>query len=99
MTSYRLIFDHRAAKSWNKLGSNIRNQFEKKLRERLRDPEVASARLREFPNCYRIKLAAAGYRLIYQVQNDRLIVFIVSVGKREGEEAYEEAAHVLATLR
>lgn len=99
MTSYRLVFARRAAKSWNKLDSNVRTQFEKKLRERLNVPQVASARLRELRNCYRIKLAAAGYRLIYQVQDDRLVVFVISVGKREREEAYEEAAAVLAKLR
>lgn len=43
------------------------------------------------PDCYKIKLRGAGYRLVYQVQDDRVVVFVVAVGKREREEVYLEA--------
>ncbi|WP_223940023.1 type II toxin-antitoxin system RelE/ParE family toxin, partial [Aeromonas caviae] len=31
-------------------------------------------------------MRGAGYRLVYQVQDDRVVVFVVAVGKREREE-------------
>ena len=40
---------------------------------------------------YKIKLRAAGYRLVYRVENDRLVVAVVAVGKRERGEVYTKA--------
>lgn len=42
-------------------------------------------------DCYKIKLRGAGYRLVYQVQDDRVVVFVVAVGRREREEVYLDA--------
>lgn len=88
---YLLEFDQRALKEWRKLGEQVREQLKKKLAEIIQAPRVEANRLRRLPNCYKIKLRASGYRLVYQVQDDRLIVFVVSVGKREHEDSYENA--------
>ncbi|MRT42713.1 type II toxin-antitoxin system mRNA interferase toxin, RelE/StbE family [Enterobacteriaceae bacterium RIT702] len=88
---YLLEFDQRALKEWRKLGEQVREQLKKKLAEIIQAPRIESNRLRGLPNCYKIKLRASGYRLVYQVQDDRLIVFVVSVGKREHEDSYENA--------
>lgn len=37
------------------------------------------------------KLGSSGYRLVYQVQDEKVVVFVVAVGKRERSEAYNEA--------
>ena len=92
MTTYRLIFKAKARKEWDKLDSSVRAQFQKKLRERLFHPRVVAARLRDLPDCYKIKLRNVGYRLIYRVDDDRVVVIVIAVGKREGDEAYESAA-------
>lgn len=89
--TYDLEFDPRALKEWKKLDNTVRSQFKKKLAEILQFPEVQANRLREFPNCYKIKLRKLGYRLVYQVQNERITVFVIAVGKRDKEEAYEKA--------
>jgi mRNA interferase RelE/StbE len=34
------------------------------------------------PDCYKIKLRAAGYRLVYQVEDKTVTVIVVAVGKR-----------------
>lgn len=88
---YLLEFDQRALKEWRKLGEQVREQLKKKLAEIIQAPRIEANRLRGLPNCYKIKLRASGYRLVYQVQDDRLIVFVVSVGKREHEDSYENA--------
>ncbi len=74
MTTYRLTFLRAADKEWKKLGDSIRGQFARKLRERLLNPRVPSAALREFQGCYKIKLQSVGYRLIYRVYDDRVVV-------------------------
>ncbi|WP_446686768.1 type II toxin-antitoxin system RelE family toxin [Pseudoalteromonas xiamenensis] len=43
----------------------MKEQFKKKLAEVLKQPRVEANRLRELPDCYKIKLRQAGYRLIY----------------------------------
>lgn len=92
MPTYRLEFLPSALGEWRKLGATVRNQFAKKLGERLAAPRVPSARLSEFPDCYKIKLRKAGYRLVYRVNDDRIVVVVVAVGKRDRNEAYDTAA-------
>ena len=92
MTTYKLTFLRDAKKEWDKLGSTIRKQFENKLRERLRNPCVPSARLSALPDCYKIKLKAAGYRLVYRVYDDRVVVQVVAIGRRERGEVYRSAS-------
>jgi mRNA interferase RelE/StbE len=43
------------------------------------------------PDCYKIKLKSAGYRLVYQVVDARLVVVVIAVGKREGNLVYRAA--------
>jgi mRNA interferase RelE/StbE len=76
---------------WRKLNGSIREQFKKKLIERLANPKVDSAKLSGMTECYKIKLKAAGYRLVYQIQEARLVVVVVAVGRREGNAVYFSA--------
>ncbi len=89
--SYNLEFDQRALKEWYKLDPAIRLQFKKKLEQVLTHPKIEANKLREFENCYKIKLRQSGYRLIYQVQDQRLIVFVIAIGKRDKDQAYQSA--------
>ncbi len=58
--TYELAFDRRALKEWQKLGHTIREQFKKKLAERLENPRVPAARLHGHADRYKIKLRASG---------------------------------------
>ena len=69
----------------------MRQQFKKKLAERLDHPRVAADALRGMPEHYKIKLRAAGYRLVYRVEETRITVIVVAVGKRERGDVYESA--------
>lgn len=53
---------------------------------------VPSAQLHGHPDRYKIKLRAIGYRLVYEVHDYRLVVLVVSVGKRERNAVYKAAA-------
>ncbi|MBL4630626.1 MAG: type II toxin-antitoxin system RelE/ParE family toxin [Paraglaciecola sp.] len=42
-------------------------------------------------DCYKIKLRSAGYRLVFQVRDDEIVVSVVAVGKRERNQVYKIA--------
>jgi mRNA interferase RelE/StbE len=89
--TYELAFHPDAMKEWEKLDGNIKNQFKKKLAERLTQPHVPGALLRGRANIYKIKLRAVGYRLIYQVDDDKVLVLVVSIGRRDRSDTYKRA--------
>lgn len=89
--TYNLEFKESALKEWQKLDGTIREQFKKKLKERLEVPRVESGKLSGMPDCYKIKLKSIGYRLVYQVFDARLVVIVIAVGKREGNLVYRVA--------
>ncbi|MBN2993280.1 type II toxin-antitoxin system RelE/ParE family toxin [Pseudomonas cedrina subsp. fulgida] len=94
--TYELDFDARALKEWKRLGDTVRQQFKKKLAQILINPRIEASRLHGLPDCYKIKLRSSGYRLVYQVIEQEITVFVVAVDKREREEAYRKAADRLS---
>lgn len=78
-----------------KLGDTVRQQLKKKLVSVLLNPRVEANRLHGLPDCYKIKLRSSGYRLVYQVIDSEVVVFVVAVDKREREQAYRKAAERL----
>lgn len=90
--SYSLAFKEDALKEWRKLDSNVREQFKKKLEERLLSPRVPASKLSGHNDRFKIKLKSAGYRLVYEVRDSELIVVVVAIGKRERNAVYKAAA-------
>jgi mRNA interferase RelE/StbE len=86
--TYKLVFKEEALKEWKKLEPLIREQFKKKLIERLEAPHVESTKLRGMKDCYKIKF---GYRLVYQVRDLEIVVSVVAVGKRDRNQVYKAA--------
>jgi mRNA interferase RelE/StbE len=89
--TYRLHFIAPAEKEWRKLGATLREQFKKKLKERLASPRVAADALSSMPDHYKIKLRASGYRLVYRVADDIVTVTVIAVGKRERGDVYDKS--------
>jgi len=90
--TYELAFLDDALKEWRKLDSTTRDQFKARLAERLENPKVPSARLHGAKERYKIKLRSAGFRLVYEVRDQELVVLVVAIGKRERNEVYKTAA-------
>ncbi len=88
--SYSLEFKPKALKEWKKLDHSIKLQFHKKLKERLVTPRVLHSKLSEFQNVYKIKPRSSGFRLAYEVIDEKIVVMVLSVGKRENNAVYEE---------
>ena len=86
--TYKLRFVPAALKEWEKLAAPIRSQLKKKLAERLENPRVPADKLSGYDSVYKIKLRAAGYRLVYEVVDEALFVYVLAVGKREKGKVY-----------
>jgi mRNA interferase RelE/StbE len=89
--TYELAFLDQALAEWRKLDGSVREQFKKKLGERLVDPRVPSAKLHGHADRYKIKLRSVGYRLVYEARDSQLVVVVIAVGKRARSAAYKAA--------
>lgn len=89
---FALRFKEEALKEWRALDAALREQLKKKLAERLLHPRVSAARLAGQRDRYKIKLRSTGYRLVYEVRDQELVVVMIAVGKRERQAVYKAAA-------
>ncbi len=89
--TFKLRFHELAWAEWQKLDGSVKAPFKKKLLERLQEPRLPSAALSNMPDCYKIKLRQAGYRLVYRVDDDTVFVTVIAVGKRDKNWVYDTA--------
>lgn len=90
--SFKLRFHALAWVEWQKLDGSVKAPIKKKLLERLQEPRLPSAALSNMPDCYKIKLRQAGYRLVYRVDDDTVFVTVIAVGKRDKNAVYGTAS-------
>ena len=88
---YVVEWDPKALKELRKLDGAVRLQFLKKLEERQGRPRVPGDALHGMKDCYKIKLRGAGYRLVYRVEDERIVILVLAIGKRERGSVYEHA--------
>ncbi len=89
---YRLKFLPEALAEWNALDGSVKDVLKKLLQKRLAQPRLPGAELHgELRDCYKIKLLKQGYRLVYQVEDDVLVVLVLAVAKREDLAVYRAA--------
>ena len=89
--SYKIKFLPSALKEWKKLAPPIQKQFKNKLKERLLSPRNKASQLRGFKDVYKIKLRSVGYRLVYEVNDKEIVIYVIAVGKRERGIVYSQA--------
>lgn len=89
--TYNLEFLEEALSDWNKLNPSIKQPLKKKLRKVLENPRVPKNKLSGHPNRYKIKLRSIGYRLVYEVVDNKITVLVIAVGKRENNAVYNDA--------
>jgi mRNA interferase RelE/StbE len=93
------VFLPNAKRAWHKLDPGVRNKLEKTLIRRLQNPFIESAALSgDLAGCYKIKSKSSGIRLIYKVTESELILLVITVGKREGGESYDDARTELENM-
>jgi len=95
-TKYRLKFLPAALDEWQVLDGSVKEVLRKLLKKRLVQPRVPGAELRgPLRNCYKIKLLKQGYRLVYQIEDDVLVVLVLAIAKREDAAVYRLAVERL----
>ena len=89
---YQLAFMPEALEEWRRLDNSIKELLRKALKKRLIQPRVPGSELYgDLRTCYKIKLRKQGYRLVYTVEDDRLVVLVLAIDKREDMAAYQSA--------
>jgi len=89
--TYKLDFLEEALSEWHKLNPSIKQHLKKKLLKVLENPRVPKNKLSGHSNRYKIKLRSIGYRLVYEVIDNEIIVLVIAVGKRENNTVYNDA--------
>jgi mRNA interferase RelE/StbE len=91
-TKWRLRFQAEAWQEWKALDGAPKQELKSLLIKRLEQPRVPGGALHgDLAGCYKIKLRKHGYRLVYEVLDDVIVVLVLSVDKREDNAAYESA--------
>ena len=89
-----------ALDEWNALDGSVKTVLKKLLQKRLEQPRVPGAELHgDLRDCYKIKLLKQGYRLVYQVEDDALVVLVLTIAKREDMVVYRAAIERLIADR
>ena len=89
--SYELDFLEEALEEWSKLNPSIKKKKKKKLMKVLENPRVPKNKLSGHSNRYKIKLRSIGYRLVYEVIDNEVVVLVIAVGRRENNAVYNSA--------
>jgi mRNA interferase RelE/StbE len=93
---YRLKFVPSAWVEWQALDGSVREPLRRLLKKRLDNPHVRGAELRgELRGYYTIKLRKLGFRLVYGVEDDVLVVMVMAIDKREDGLVYRSASNRL----
>lgn len=81
--SYELEFTKTALKKFDKLNPQIAEQFIRKLEAILENPKIPKNKLRGSVDLYKVKLRSAGYRLVYKIIDDKVVVLVLDVDRRD----------------
>lgn len=85
---YTAEWDPKALKELRKLYGAVRLQFLRRLEE---PPRVPGDALHDLKDCYKINLRGAGYRLVYRVEDERIVILVLTIGRRARGFVYEQA--------
>ncbi|HYX16184.1 MAG TPA: type II toxin-antitoxin system RelE/ParE family toxin [Nostoc sp.] len=79
--TYQIELSNKAAKQLKKLSADIRDKINEKIIELADNPRPSGVvKLENTGNKYRIRVG--NYRILYEIQDDVLIVKVVRVGHR-----------------
>lgn len=89
---FRVFLTKESLKEWDKIDHSIQKIFRKKLSSIVLNPIIINNRLRgKLSNCYKIKLKRAGYRLVYEVRSQTIVLIVWAVDKRNDDKVYDSA--------
>ena len=99
-STYRLKFVPDALAEWQALDGSIKEPLRKALKKRLNQTRLPGADLHgDLRGCYKIKLRKQGYRLVYAIEDEVLVVLVLAIDRREDLAAYHAALTRLLSER
>ena len=72
--TYKITFLKQAKKEWDNLSPDVQAYFKKKLLKVIENPHIPKCRVRELKDCYKVKLSTVGYRLVYKVNEEKVVI-------------------------
>lgn len=92
MTNYSYEFHSNSSyKEWFKLPADIRKLFVEQLEKVCEKPELAKPLRGALSGYNKIVLKKNGYRLVYELRKDKLVILIVHAGKRSNSDVYKKS--------
>ncbi len=96
---FKLEFLESALREWHALDGSVKDVFKEQLAARLNNPHFPGSELHgPLAGCYKIKLRAQGYRLVYQVRDDALVVLVIAIDRRDKDKVYQSALKRIESL-
>ena len=99
---YNVEFLPQAAREFDALDSSLKKIAARQIDKLVDRPELGKPlgkRMGIDLTGYRmIYFGKKAYRIVYEIQRDRLVIFIIGIGKRERAEIYGEVARRLRRL-
>jgi mRNA interferase RelE/StbE len=96
---YRLQFVPSAWAEWQALDGSVKEPLRKLLQKRLDNPHMPGSELHgALAGHYKIKLRKQGYRMVYGVQDDIVLVMVMAIDKREDSAVYQSAVARIAQM-
>lgn len=96
---YKVLLTKESLKEWEKIDHSIQRIFRKKLSNLVINPIIVNNRLRgKLSNCYKIKLKRAGYRLVYEVRSQTIVLIVWAIDKRDDDKVYDSAVSRLREI-
>ncbi len=96
---YRVEFLPEAAQEFEALDGSLKKIAAKQLDKLAEKPELGETLGKrmgiDLTGYRKIYFGKKGYRIVYEIQRQKLIVLIIGIGKRERAEIYREVAERL----
>jgi len=93
---YNFKFHPQAKEELKKLNNSIQILFTKKLKQILNTPEIGiklgNKNNLNLTGLKKVYFNNKKHRIVYEIIEDKIIIYIIAVGKRENMEVYKKAS-------
>lgn len=97
--AYRVEFLPEAAREFEALDGSLKKVAAKQINKLAERPELGEPLGKrmgiDLTGYRKIYFGKAGYRIVYEIQQQKLVILIIGIGKRERAEIYREVAQRL----
>jgi len=93
---YDFKFHPEAKKELKKLNKSVQILFTKALKKILKSPELGvdlgHKHNFDLSGCKKMYFDHKRYRIVYQIVEDEIVVYLIAIGKRDKMDVYEKAS-------